>query len=647
MEKFMQREHAKTYQRLIDRLNFAKLSATRRKIFIRRLAQIFPEIYELLAGIYGTRRDFFYHLEAVLQTAVDYTAARPDDLHALDAEREKDPLWFQSEKMLAAMLYVDLFAGNLQGVRGKIPYLKELGITYLHLMPLFRSPEENSDGGYAVSSFREVNPALGTIDELRALAQEFRLNGISLTLDFVFNHTSDEHDWALKALAGDEDFQDYYLIFPDRTLPDQYQPMLRDIFPDQAPGSFTYRPEIEKWVWTTFNTFQWDLNYRNPEVFNAMLGEMLFLANVGVEILRLDAVAFIWKEMGTVCENLPQAHQIIQAFNALVRLVAPAMALKSEAIVHPDEVEKYFGQGEKAGYECPISYNPTLMALLWETLATREVRLLHHSMQKRFAHPPNCAWVNYVRCHDDIGWSFADEDAREIHINGFNHRLFLNNFYTGQFPDSFARGLIFNYNPVTQDGRITGTCASLAGLEFALKSGEKHAIDLAIQRILLIHSIILSIGGIPLLYIGDEIATRNDYSYEQDTGKAADNRWVHRPKMDWERAENRHDPNTIEGRVYQNLLKLIHLRQHNPIFAGGETRIVETGNPHVFGYQRWREGQGFLALCNFSEREQTVDVAKYRVFGLKLHMREMATGEDVVLNGKYTLQPYQFLWLNC
>lgn len=643
----MQRDIRKTLDRLIPRIDLSKTTPARREIFMRRLEFIFPELYELLVGIYGSRPDFFYHLECMLQTAAAYYTNRPDDLHRLDLQREANPLWFQSQTMLGTMLYVDLFAGNLKGVQEKIPYLKELGITYLHLMPLFRCPEENSDGGYAVSSYREVNPMLGSMDELCDLAAEFRRHGISLVLDFVFNHTSDEHEWALKALGGDMDYQDYYLIFPDRTLPDAYEKMLREIFPEQSPGSFSYRPEIEKWVWTTFNSFQWDLNYRNPEVFNAMLGEMLFLANVGVEILRLDAVAFIWKELGTVCENLPQAHQLIQAFNAMVWLVAPGMVLKSEAIVHPDEVAKYFGEGEKAGYECPISYNPTLMALLWETLATREVRLLQYAMQRRFAHPDNCAWVNYVRCHDDIGWSFADEDAHALHINGFDHRQFLNAFYTGQFPGSFGRGLLFNYNPITRDGRISGTCASLAGLEFALQSGEKHEVDLAVRRILLLHSIILSIGGIPLIYMGDEIATLNDYSYENDPGKAQDNRWAHRPFTDWEKVARRTDPNTIEGRVFQSLLELISIRKANPVFAGGDTTVLDAGNPHVFSYYRWREGQGFLALCNFSEQAQVIDMAKYRVYGLKLHMHNLLTGEEVLLSGKYTLAPFQALWLIC
>ena len=343
-------------------------------------------------------------------------------------------------------------------------------------------------------------------------------------VDFVFNHTSDEHPWARRALAGDEDYREFYFMFPDRQMPDAYEKTLRDIFPDVRPGSFTYRPDIDRWVWTTFHSYQWDLNYSNPATFRQMLGEMLFLANAGVEILRLDAVAFIWKQLGTNSENLPQAHHIIRAYNALARIAAPALLFKSEAIVHPDEVARYISPDE-----CQLSYNPLLMALLWESLATREVKLLRYSMSYRFKIPADCAWINYVRSHDDIGWTFDDGDARQVGINGFDHRRFLNAFYTGRFPGSFARGLPFQENPQTGDARVSGTCASLAGLEKALREASPQEVDLAIGRILLIHSVVLSMGGIPLIYLGDELGALNDYDYARDPHKAGDTRWVHRP----------------------------------------------------------------------------------------------------------------------
>ncbi len=642
----MERKARKSLERLRPRFEplLADLDEAAQEIFWRRMETYFPQAFAALLELYGTYYSFFYHLELILKTVAQSYIDRSAGLKALDQEREANPLWFQSEKMMGGVCYVDLFAGDLQGVRQKIPYFTELGLTYLHLMPLYKAPEIN-DGGYAVSSYREVNPALGTIEDLRELATALREHGIGLALDFVFNHTSDEHEWALAALQGDEDFQDFYWTFPDRTMPDQYEPHLREIFPEYAPGNFTYRREIDRWVWTTFNPFQWDLRYSNPAVFDAMLGEMLFLANVGVQVLRLDAVPFIWKEMGTNCENLPQAHTIIQAFNALVRIAAPAMEFKSEAIVHPNDVAKYFGQGEKAGQECDLSYNPTLMALLWESLATREVKLLTHSMQRRFQIPESCAWVNYVRVHDDIGWSFADEDARDLWMNPFDHRLFLNSFYTGQFPGSFARGLLFNFNPETKDGRINGTCASLAGLEQAIDADDEAEIELAIRRVLLLYSVILSIGGIPLLYLGDELATINDYSYKDDKYKFDDSRWVHRPPMDWQRAEKRHDPETLIGRVFQPLLHLVNLRKTHPLFGGNQTDFIDTGNPHVFGYIHWRYFQGILIVANFSEKEQPVRMTRFRTYGINTQVYDLVKEKAVNLAEDYTLEPYQFLWL--
>ena len=624
--------------RLRPRVESLVRDSEERQVFTDRLESCFPRIFRLLYSLYGEQYDFFYHLGAILTTAARRFADRSSDLKALDGQREANPAWFQSEGMVGGVLYVDRFAGDLKGLRARISYFEELGLTYLHLMPLFRSPTTNNDGGYAVSTFCEINPALGTMQELSQLAAELRARGISLVLDFVFNHTSDEHEWASRALAGDEDYQNFYFMFADRTLPDQYEHHLREIFPEQAPGNFTYRPEIDHWVWTTFHEFQWDLNYRNPAVFNAMLDQMLFLANQGVEILRLDAVAFIWKQMGTSCENLPQVHLIIQAFNALVQITAPAMVFKSEAIVHPDFVASYIDRAE-----CPISYNPTIMALLWESLATREVRLLRHSMSRRFAIPADCTWVNYIRSHDDIGWTFADEDAAELGINGFDHRQFLNNFYTGAFDGSFASGLPFNYNPVNQDMRISGTSASLAGLEQALVAGDKAAIDHAIGRILLLHSVLLSAGGIPLIYIGDELGTLNDYRYRDDPAKADDSRWAHRPPFSSERAARRREADTLEARIFRPLQHLIQVRKQTPAFCNGHTLFFDSGNPHVLGYIRHQQ---VLVLANFSESAQTVSHDWLRaVWQIPAPLIDLTTGQTQRIDETVSLAPYQFIWL--
>ena len=604
----LERESKRALKRLLPRVekelsNSISSDPNGWQIFVERLQKYFPSLFNLYLNLYNTRYDFFFHLEDLLLSLARAWFQRSTDLRALDLARESNPLWFQSNQMLGGVCYVDLFAENLEGVKSKIPYFKELGLTYLHLMPLFKAPEGENDGGYAVSSYREVNPPLGTMEQLGSLARELRSAGISLVVDLVFNHTADEHLWAESAKSGDEEFLDFYRIFPDREMPDAYERSLREIFPDEHPGAFTFFRDLFKeggWVWTTFHSYQWDLNYANPAVFNHMAEEMLFLANQGIEVIRLDAVAFIWKELGTNCENLTGAHSLIQAFNAVARIASPALLFKSEAIVHPDDVVKYI-----APDECQLSYNPLLMALLWNSLATRKVRLLSQALASRFQIDPSCAWVNYVRVHDDIGWTFSDEDAAVLGVNGHDHRRFLNEFYRGRFPGSFARGLPFQENPKTGDCRISGTCASLAGLEKALEEGPAE-IELAIRRILLIHGVTLTAGGIPLIYLGDEIGTLNDYSYREDPAHQQDSRWVHRPKASGERYAKRNDPNTIEGRVFLGLKNLIELRKRYEVFSGGELEIIPTENEHVLGFLRIRGTDRALIFANFSEAPQTI-----------------------------------------
>ncbi len=610
------------------------------KAFSTRLHANFPKLFALLLRLYGGQYDFYYQLESILATAARMWLARPSNLKALDAEREANPQWFQAEKMVGGVCYVDLFAGDLQGLRKKIPYFKQLGLTYLHLMPLFLAPEGENDGGYAVSSYQQVDPKLGTMEELAALAAELRQNGISLVLDFVFNHTSDEHEWAKHAIAGDPEYRDFYFIFPDRSMPDAYERTLREIFPDQRPGSFTYRADINSWVWTTFNSFQWDLNYSNPAVFNHMSEEMLFLANQGAEILRLDALAFIWKQMGTNCENLPEAHLLVQAFNSMARIAAPSLLFKSEAIVHPDEVIKYIGADE-----CQLSYNPLLMALLWESLATRDVKLLKLSMRARFKIGECCAWVNYVRSHDDIGWTFDDNAASQLGINGYGHRQFLNNFYTGRFENSFARGLPFQENPKTGDARISGTTASLTGLEKALRDNNPEEIELARKRILLLYSVAFSIGGVPLIYLGDEAGTLNNYAFRADPSKAGDSRWVHRPATDWKRVSLATEGSGPEGHLHKGFHHLVELRKSCSAFAGNSMEVIEPGNPHVFGYARHHQDSRVLILANFSEEPQTIAANQIRLYGLSYTFKDLVTGTTLTLDDSFVIEPYRFLWL--
>ncbi|MUK01693.1 DUF3459 domain-containing protein [Vibrio cholerae] len=590
----------------------------------------FPRLQSLVHRLYGPDADTEL-VQLVLDAAASWQE-RPADLKAIDASRAMAPDWFQSNRMLGGVCYVDLYAGDLAGLRERIPYFRELGLTYLHLMPLFLAPEDNSDGGYAVSSYRDVDPRLGTMDDLAVLARELRENGIALVVDFIFNHTSNEHEWARRAIAGDPDYADFYCIYPDRQLPDAYEQTVREIFPDDHPGSFV-QLEDGRWIWATFHSFQWDLDYRNPKVFRAMAGEMLYLANQGVDIIRMDAVAFIWKQLGTTCESLPEAHLLLQAFNAVCRLAAPSLLFKSEAIVHPDEVVQYIDPGE-----CQLSYNPLQMALIWNSLATRDVSLLAQALERRHDIPAGTAWVTYVRSHDDIGWTFSDEDAAELGINGHDHRRFLNAFYVNRFPDSFARGVPFQDNPRTGDCRISGTTASLAGLE----AGDEGAV----ARILLAHSIILSTGGIPLLYLGDEVGQVNDYTYTGDPAKAGDSRWVGRPAYPADRYASRPDPTTAAGTIFAGLRRLIDVRKQTPEFSGGRLIPFHTDNPHVLGYQRPGlldgEDSTVVVLANVADTPQ--DVSAATLSGLPTTALELIRGERTTLRSGVTLEPHGVRW---
>ncbi|QDT31213.1 alpha-amylase family glycosyl hydrolase [Thalassoglobus polymorphus] len=618
-----------------------------RRAFEERFRNSWPRIFDLAYRLYGTRYDFFYHLEDIARVAAQAWADRPAHLLKTDQARIYDDSWFQSEQMVGGALYVDLFSENLGKLRQSIDYFKKLGVTYLHLMPLFAVRPGNNDGGYAISNYRSVDPRLGTIEDLQLLASELHESGIALALDFVFNHTADDHEWAKQAQAGVREFQQYYYLFEDRTLPDQYEQTLREIFPTESRGNFTWHDGMQRWVWTTFNSFQWDLNYHNPAVFCSMLEEMLFLANMGVDILRLDAVAFIWKQMGTSCENLPEAHILIQAYNAIVHLVCPGMVFKSEAIVAPDDVLTYVSP-----QECQLSYNPTLMALLWESLATREVKLLNRSLSHRHKIPSGTAWVNYLRCHDDIGWTFDDGDAAAVGINGYDHRQFLNKFYTGQYPESFARGVPFQYNADTGDMRISGTMASLAGLEQAFSRNDDTLKELAVNRILLLHGITLSIGGIPLLYIGEEWGLLNDYDFVQDPAKSSDTRWIHRPKMKWDYLQDLQLPENSNGQggmvhtnLYNSIRRLIHLRKVAPAFAGQQMELISSGNPHVLGFVRHSAEGRVIVFGNFSEEEQPVSGNVVRTAGLGRFFEELISETTVGTSEEVILGPYQVMWL--
>ncbi len=558
--------------------------------FRTRLERWFTELRDPLVRVYGEAFPLGELADAIAATA----EARTPELRALDHEREITPDWLHREQQLGYVAYADRFAGTLAGVRERIPYLRELGVGYLHLMPLLQARPEPNDGGYAVVDYGAVEPALGTMDDLRELASALRAEGMALCVDVVLNHTAREHAWARAAIAGDQRMLARYLTFEQR--PERFERALRDVFPDTAPGSFTFEPELGRWVWTTFNAYQWDLDYSNPDVFMAMARAMLDLAIAGVDVLRLDAAPFIWKREGTNCQNQPEVHELLAALRAVFRIAAPAIAFKAEAIVAPRDLVPYLR-------ECDLAYHNVLMALLWSTLASGKVALMTSSLR---AMPPAVGWLTYVRCHDDIGWAIPDEDAAAVGEDGFLHRRFLADFYAGEFPGSFARGARF------QGVRTSGTTASLAGID-----GDP---ELAVRRVLAMYAVAFAFGGLPMIYMGDEIALRNDDHWAEDPAHAGDNRWMHRPRMDWEAAARRHDPETVEGRLWSGLRKLATLRRATrAVHAEGACEPFWTGNEHVFGLWRERGDDRLRLLVSFSATPQWVE-------------------------GAGTLAPYEYRW---
>ena len=621
-------------------------------IFWLRFERYFEDVYYPLHALYGERSDSDAEVEALYGAMVDAYAERPEALRVLDLERQFTPDWFERPTMVGYVCYPSLFAGTLEGVRDKLAYLEELGVTYLHLMPLLHPRAAPNDGGYAVMDYRAVNPELGSVKDLRALTTDLRTRGISLCVDLVVNHTAKEHEWAQRAIAGEQRYLDYYYTFPDRDEPDAYEKTLPEIFPDDAPGSFTWCPEMAgsgRWVWTTFMDYQWDLNYTNPAVFREMMDVMFFLANQGVDVLRLDAAPFIWKRIGTNCQNQPEVFDLIQVFRGLMRVVAPGVIFKAEAIVPPDQLQQYIGVKTTTGRQCELAYNNQLMVLLWSALATRKATLLSHVLHKRA--PPlliDSNVVTYVRNHDDIGWAMSDEDLGEVGENPTLHRQFLNAFYTGDFFGSFAKGELFQFNPVTGDARVSGTTGSLAGLEAALANEDQEAIGLAVRRILLLHSAITFFRGFPLIYMGDEIGLLNHYAYAEDPDKANDSRWLHRPPMDWNKADKRHDPNTVEGRIHQGLRRMLETRKSSSLLHSFAAIVpIWTDNEHVLAVCRKRPEGSALFLASFSENWQSVSADVIGNSGLIGAVRNLVAPETPLntSEGRLYMAPYESLLL--
>ena len=682
----------------------AWLGALEGEAFLARLEQVHLDVVEPLDVLYGTRTDTAELVRGLVDVALDAAAVRPWPLRVLDRRREVDPAWFQRAGMVGYACYADRFGGTLAGVRERLDYLTELGVTYLHLMPLLATRTGPNDGGYAVVDYDAVDPRLGTMGDLEALGADLRDRGIALCVDLVLNHTAREHRWARLAAAGDPEHRDFYLVFPDRALPDAYERTLPEVFPDTAPGSFTRVPELGGWVWTTFHDYQWDLDYTNPAVFTAMLRTMLDLANRGVDVLRLDAVPFLWKRMGTDCQNQPEAHLLVQAYRGLTRLAAPGVLFKAEAIVAPDMLVQYLGAHDRYRPECDLAYHNQLMVLLWSSLATRDARLAARALSRLRPAPATTGWVTYLRCHDDIGWAVADSDAAAVGWHGSDHRRFLADFYAGRYPGSFARGAVFQENEATGDARTSGMAAALCGIAAgnpagdaardpgvtaaggprataaadprataaadpgATAAGDPGATGAAdpggtaaadpagtvagdaagIDRLETLYSVVFSYGGIPVLWMGDELGLGNDERWAEDPLHADDNRWLHRPPMDWAAAARRTDPGTVAGQVFGRLRALAEARKGQlALRSGGETTVLVPDDPHVLAYRRRHQRSApLLALANFSDDWQSVDLGLAAAAGIREPVHVHSTRRRLDLGeGRIHLPAWGFAWI--
>lgn len=598
--------------------------------FSRRMDARYEELKRLYCDLYHNNLHAFDYFCGMLERSFN---SRKASLHVLDVKRLADPDWFRSNKLMGMMLYVNAFAGNLKGVRGKLSYLEECGINYLHLMPLLESPKGRSDGGYAVADFQTVQPELGTMDDLESLADDCREKGISLCLDFVMNHTSEDHAWARAARSGDEIARSRYFFYDNWEEPNQYEKTVPQVFPTTAPGNFSWLEDCGKVVMTTFYPYQWDLNYANPMVFNDMTENMLYLANRGINVIRLDAVPYIWKELGTSCRNLPQVHTLVRLMRLTCEIVCPSVLLLGEVVMEPAKVVPYFGSTESP--ECHMLYNVTTMATTWHTLATRDVRLLRHQLDQISTLPTDCLFQNYLRCHDDIGWGLDYPWLRQFGIDEVAHKKYLNDWFTGKWPGSPARGELYNDDPRLGDARLCGTTASLCGMESA-KTPEETELALACD--IMLHAWMLTQSGIPVLYSGDEIGQLNDNTYHQNPNRCADSRYLHRGDFDWEKASLRRDLTTCQGRLFAAIRELETIRASERIFrADAKISTFDTGSDCVLGVCRELDGERFLGLFNFSEHPVPV-------FLKDITLMNLVAKQDVPQKA-INLPAYGFLWL--
>lgn len=567
------------------------------KEYEARFNQYYDELKWLYCELYKNQDEA---LEQLCGQMYRFYTERKAALKRMDRERAKNPQWYKGNRMVGMMMYTDAFAGDLKGVLKHLNYIEECGVNYLHLMPLLDTPEGRSDGGYAVSDFRKVRPDLGTMEDLECLAAECHKRDVSICLDFVMNHTSEDHEWARKARLGDPEYQSRYFFYDNYDLPAQFERTVPEVFPTTAPGNFTWVADAGKYVMTTFYPYQWDLNYWNPVVLNEMVGNMLNLVNRGIDVIRIDAVPYIWKQLGTNCRNLPQVHSIVRIMRIICEIVCPGVLLLGEVVMEPDKVVPYFGSVEKP--ECHMLYNVTTMAATWNSVATKDIRLLRQQMNVVSSLPKDYVFLNYLRCHDDIGWGLDYPWLKQFGIDEVSHKKYLNDFLTGQYPGSFGRGELYNSDPESGDARLCGTTASLCGIEKAAYERDEEALKKAVRLDLMLHAYMLSQSGIPVIYSGDEIGQENDYTYHENPKKWDDSRYLHRGSFRWDLEKKRSVKGSLQETIFEGIKKLESIRAQFPVFCtDAEVWTIDTWDDAVLGLVRRSGEEKLIALFNFSE----------------------------------------------
>ena len=601
-------------------------------VFQKRMNKHHDELKWLYMELYHNE-DMFAELCSQMY---EYYTNRHESLKERDLIREENPGWFKKNDMLGMMMYIDNFAGNLKGVKEKLPYLESCNVNCIHLMPFLDSPKGKSDGGYAVADFRKVKPELGTMEDLADLAEDCHKREMNLCMDFVMNHTSEDHEWAVKAKNGDGEYMSRYFFYNNYDIPREFEKTVPQVFPTTAPGNFTWVPEAGHFVMTTFYPYQWDLNYRNPRVFNEMMYNFLFFANQGMDIIRIDAVPYIWKQLGTPCRNLPQVHTIVRMMRMIGEIVCPSVALLGEVVMEPEKVVPYFGTVEKP--ECHMLYNVTTMATTWNSVATKDTRLLKKQLDIVNSLPREYTFLNYLRCHDDIGWGLDFGTLRSWGMKEVEHKRFLNDYFTGKFEGSPSRGELYNDDPVTQDARFCGTTASMCGVESAGFEQNAQKMEEAIRMDLMLHAYMLSQSGIPMLYSGDEIGQVNDYTYKKDPDKCVDSRYIHRGAFRWDLTENCQNPDTVQGKIFRALSKLEQIRKNEAIFdASANVYTYDVHDTAILGIMREKDGEKFYSFYNFSDQERTAWMYEEGEYA------NLITGEKTELKD-IRIPAHDFIW---